>query len=214
MGNLVTWNLKDENDIQLKHFFSVNNFSSKIKGPLNNYVVTTKHFFMHSVVLLIVPSSGIFLANHLMTHVLRGRTLYPWLYNLPHRTHRHLLSYVVGCEHLRENLINRFTKYFDLLMSSSNAIAQLMAFNAVLSNTAIGLNKTFFSSRNSARTDENGKGKFVFMLFITHSLWLLVYSSVSKRWYWCVNQLCMWSYDSATVLCHWFFFLILCACTL
>ena len=80
MGNLVTWNLKDENDIQLKHGHfhgSVNNFSSKIKGTLNNYVVTTKHFFMHSVVLLIVPSSGIFLANHLMTHVLRGRTLYP-----------------------------------------------------------------------------------------------------------------------------------------
>ena len=47
-------------------------------------------------------------------------------------------------------------------MSSSNAIIQLLAFNAVFNNTPIGLNRKFVSSRNSARTDENenekGKG--------------------------------------------------------
>ena len=44
-------------------------------------------------------------------------------------------------------------------MSSSNAVVQLLAFNAIFSNTPIGLNRKFVSSRNAARTDENEKGK-------------------------------------------------------
>ena len=57
------------------------------------------------------------------------------------------------------NLISRFKNFFDSLMSSSNAIVQLLAFNAIFNNTPIGLNRKFVSSRNSARTDENEKGK-------------------------------------------------------
>ena len=56
-------------------------------------------------------------------------------------------------------MINRFKNFFDSLMSSSNSIVPLLAFNAILNNTPIGLNRKFVSSRNSVRTDENEKGK-------------------------------------------------------
>ena len=44
-------------------------------------------------------------------------------------------------------------------MSSGNVIVQLLAFNAVFNNTPIGLNRKFVSSKNSARTNENERGK-------------------------------------------------------
>ena len=77
LGNLITWNLKDDDDIRLKrgYFYgSVNNLCAKFKGILNNPDVASK-LFMHIVVLFMVPSSGTFLVNHLMIYVLRGRKL-------------------------------------------------------------------------------------------------------------------------------------------
>ena len=90
------------------------------------------------------------------------------IFNLPYRTHRYLLPYAVGCEHIRDNLINRFKNLFDSSMSSSNAIVQHLAFNAVLNNTPIGLNRKFVSSRNSARTDENENGKGLLLCSVLH----------------------------------------------
>ena len=61
-------------------------------------------------------------------------------------------------------------------MSNSNAIVQLMPFNAVFNNTVLGLNKKIVSSRNSARSDEIKRGRG----------WLLVCSSLHNRsdhWY-------------------------------
>ena len=77
LGNLITWNLKDDDDIQLKrgYFYrSVNNLCAKFKGILNNPDVASKRF-MHIVVLFMVPSSGTVLVNHLMIYVLRARKL-------------------------------------------------------------------------------------------------------------------------------------------
>ena len=53
-------------------------------------------------------------------------------------------------------------------MSSSNAIVQLLAFNAVFNNTPIGVNRKFVSSRNSAWTDENEKGKGLLLCSLLH----------------------------------------------
>ena len=77
LGNLITWTLKDDDDIHLKrgHFYgSVNNLCAMFKRILNNPDVASKRF-MHIVVLFMVPSSGTFLANHLMVYVLHVRKL-------------------------------------------------------------------------------------------------------------------------------------------
>ena len=65
MGTLVTWNLKDDYDIQLKRGYfhgSVDNVCAKFKLNLNNPDVA-------------LPSSRNFLANHLMIYEMRGRKL-------------------------------------------------------------------------------------------------------------------------------------------
>ena len=81
------------------------------------------------------------------------------IFSLPYRTRRYLLPCVVGCEYIRDNVIDRFKNFFDSTMSSSNAIVQLLAFNTVFKNNLIGLNRKFGSSKNSARTDENERGR-------------------------------------------------------
>ena len=61
-----------------------------------------------------------------------------------------------------------FKNFFDSLMSSSNAIVQILAFNAVFNNIPIVLNRKFVSSRNSARTGENEKGMGLFLCSLLH----------------------------------------------
>ena len=43
-------------------------------------------------------------------------------------------------------------------MSSRSVTIQRLALNAVFSKTPIGLSRNFVSSKNSARTEEKGKG--------------------------------------------------------
>ena len=69
---------------------------------------------------------------------------------------------------VRDNLINKFKNFFDSLMSSSNAIVQLLAFNAVFNNIFVGLNRKFVSSRNSARTDESEKENGLLLCSLLH----------------------------------------------
>ena len=160
LGNLITWNLKDD-DIQLKrgYFYgSVNNLCAKFKGILNNPDVASKLFYAHCC--SFYGSQQWDLSSKSFDDICTAwQKAVRRIFNLPYRTHRYLLPYVVGREHIRDNLISRFENFFDSLMSSSNAIVQLLAYNAIFNNTPIGLNRKFVSSRNSARTDENEKGK-------------------------------------------------------
>ena len=133
-GSLITCNLKDGDDIQLKRgnfYGSVNNLGAYFKGILNNLDVASKNFVMHIVVLFMVLSRGTFLANHFI-YALRGRKLSGGFINLPYRTHRYLLPYVVGFEHIRDNLINIVKNFFDSLMSSSNAIKLLVSMQSII----------------------------------------------------------------------------------
>ena len=67
LGNLITWNLKDDadaDDIQLKRgrfYGSVNNLCARFKGILNIPDVASKRF-MHIVLFFsfMVPNSGAF----------------------------------------------------------------------------------------------------------------------------------------------------------
>ena len=76
LGNLIIWNLKDGDDIQLKCGYlygSVNKLCTQCNGILNNPDVASK-LFMH-IVFLRFPSSKTFLSNHLTIYVLRGKNL-------------------------------------------------------------------------------------------------------------------------------------------
>ena len=161
LGNLITWNLKDDDDIQLKRWYfygSVNNLYAKFKGILNNPDVASKLFYAHCC--SFYGSQQWDLSSKSFDDICTAwQKAVRRIFNLPYRTYRYLLPYVVGCEHIRDNLISRCKNFFDSLMSSSNAIVQLLAFNAIFNNTPISLNRKFVSSRNSARTDENEKGK-------------------------------------------------------
>ena len=136
-GNLITYNLKDDYDIQLKrgHFYwPVNSFCTKFERTSSNLDVDPN--FMHIFVPFMIASSDNFLANYLMIYELRCRKL--WEGNLLYRTHRY--PHVLGCQHTRDDLINRFKHFFDSPILSSNAIVQFgLAFNAVFNSTPIGL---------------------------------------------------------------------------
>ena len=102
------------------------------------------------------------------------------IFNLPYRTHRYLLPYVVVCEHMRDNLINRLNHCFDFLVSSSSAIVSPWPFKEVFDSIRIGLNIKFVSSRNAARTDENERGKGLSLCYFLHIR--------SDDWYICLFQ--------------------------
>ena len=132
------------------------------KGILNNPEVASKLFYAHCC--SFYGSQQWDLSSKSFDNICTAwQKAVRRIFNLPYRTHRYLLPYVVGCEHIRDNFISRFKNFFDSLMSSSNAIVQVLAFNAIFNNTPIGLNRKFVSSRNSARTDKNEKGKGVLL---------------------------------------------------
>ena len=169
LGNLITWNLKDDNDIPVKrgYFYgSVNNLYAKFKGILNDPDVASKLFCAHCYSFMVQQWD---LSSKSFDDIcIAWQKAVRRIFNLPYRMHRYLLPCVVGCEHIQDNLINRFKNFFDPLKSSINTIVQLLAFNAVFNNTPIGLNRKFVSSRNSARTDENERGKRLLLCSLLH----------------------------------------------
>ena len=170
LANLITWNLKDDDDIQLKrgYFYgSVNNLCAKFKVILNNPDVASK--LVYALCCSFYGSQQWDFSSKSFDDICTTwQKAVRRIFNLPYRTHRYLLPYVVECEHIRDNLINRFKNVFDSFMSSSNAIVQLLAFNAVSNNTPKGLNRKFVCSRNSTRTDENGKGNGLLLCSSLH----------------------------------------------
>ena len=177
-GKLITRDLKDYDDIRLKrgHFQrSVSNLRAKFKGTLNNPDFAP-NFSTHIVVLFVVPSSETFVANHLMIFVLHGRTL------LGGFSIYHIAHIYIQCHMALGVNIYKLIWSIDLrinLIHWCQAIMQLLAFNAVLYNTLIGLDRHFFSERNSVRTDENERG-CLYSLYYTFALNIGIFPSFKE----------------------------------
>ena len=134
------------------HFYGyVHSWCAKFK-EINNPDVASK-LFMHIVVLLWFQAVKTF-SNHLMIHLPHGRKLRgEFWYTI---SYTYLLPYVVRCEHIRENLINRFKK-FSFTNVKPECICSTFGFQCSFDSTPIGLNRKIVSSRNSVGTDENGR---------------------------------------------------------
>ena len=173
-----TWVIWSHRIWKLGHFYgSVNNLCAKCKGILNNPDVAPpqkkkkkpKHFYAHCC--SFYGSQQLDLSGKSFDNICTAwqKAVRRIFFNLPYRTQRKMLPYVVVCENIRDKLINRFKDFFDSLMSSSKAIVQLLGFNAVFNNSPIDLNRKF--------KIEGGRGCFC-ALYYTFALVIIIVPSL------------------------------------
>ena len=147
LGNIVTPDLKDDLDIQLKRgtfFRSVNGLCAKFKGVLISNDVASKLFqtyccsFYGSQLWNLSSSSFNDICTAWNKAVRR-------IFHLPFTTHRFLLPCVTQSDHIRDNLIKRSTTLFQNMMLSDNEVIKFLSVNAYFCNSPIGLNRKFFN---------------------------------------------------------------------
>ena len=92
----------------------------------------------------------------------------------------YLLPYVVRCEYLRDDLINRVNNFFDSLMSSRNAIVWCLAFNVVFNNTPIDLNRKCVNSKTLLEPMKIKGRRDFYALYYTFALTNGIFSSYKE----------------------------------
>ena len=143
LGNIVTSQLKDDMDIQLKRgqfYGAVNILCAKFRGILQDINVASKLFYSYCCSFYGCQLWDLS-SNYIEDIYVAWQKAIRRIFNLPCNTHRYLLPFIAGSLHIRVNLVNRFNNFFNALMYSDNKIIELLVYNCHFSNTPLGLNR-------------------------------------------------------------------------
>ena len=111
LGNVITADQKDDSDIQLQrgHFYrSVNGLCYKLKGPLLNNNVVTRLFQTYCC--SVYGSQAWNLSSSSFEFICSA-----WNKTVPYNTHRYLLPFIIQTSHIRNQLVERFRTFFELV---------------------------------------------------------------------------------------------------
>ena len=121
-GNIVTSQLKDDMDIQLKprqFHRAVNSVCAKCRWVLPDINVASKSFYSFCCSCYVCQLWDLYNNCIEDIYVVWSKATRR-IFNLPCNTNRFLLLFVVGSSHIRVNLVNRFNNFFYALMSNDN----------------------------------------------------------------------------------------------
>jgi len=154
LGNILSYNLKDDHDIQLKrgYFYgSVNTLCAKFKCVLNDIDIASKLF--QSYCCAFYGSQLWDLGSRCIDKIyIAWNKAVRRIFRLPYNTHRFLLPVVVGVSAIHDQLKKRFIKFKDSCDVSENSIIQMLLLNAQFENTPIGINMKFLCKQSAEKT--------------------------------------------------------------
>ena len=111
LGNIVTSQLKDDMDIQLKRgqfYGAVNSLCAKFRGILQDINVASKLLYSYCCSFYGCQLWDLS-SNYIEDMYVAWQKAIRRIFNLPCNTHRYLLPFVAGSSHIRVNLVNRLT---------------------------------------------------------------------------------------------------------
>ena len=114
LGNIVTSQLKDDMDIQLKprqFQKAVNSVCAKCRWVLPDINVASKSFYSFCCYCYVCQLWDLY-SNYIEDIYVVWSKATRRIFNLPYNTNRFLLPFVVGSSHIRVNLVNRFNNFF------------------------------------------------------------------------------------------------------
>jgi len=176
LGNMITSNLKDDQDIQMKrgYFYrSVNCMCAKFKNVLLNTDVAAKLFQTYCCSFYGSQAWSMSSSSFEMITIAWNKAVRR-IFNLPYTTHRYLLPFVSQSDHIRDNLLKRFNSFLQTWISSENSVITQLALNAHFSNSPIGLNKKYSKifSQRSLTLEEQSHGQLISSLLkIREQMW-------------------------------------------
>ena len=120
LGNIITSQIKDDTDIQLKRgqfYGAVNSLYAKFRGIPQDINVASKLFYSYCCSFYGCQLWDLS-SNYIEDIYVAWQKTIRRIFNLPYNTYRYLLPSVAGSSHITVNLVNRFNNFFNALMSS------------------------------------------------------------------------------------------------
>ena len=178
LGNIVTPDIKDDLDIQLKRgncFRSVNGLCANFKSVLISNYVAAKSF--HTCCCSFYGSQLWSLSSSSFNN-----TYTAWneavrrIFHLPLTTHRFLLPCVTQSDHIRDNLIKRSGTLFQNMMLIDKGAIKFPSVDAHFCITPVGLSRKLFSMHRKRTLGEEWErlsGLLLSLLNVPKNRWCI-----------------------------------------